>query len=63
MCVRRRIHRYYCLAAAAALLKYVEFIQNIMFTPSTVKITYKGERSTCMIGEWACVDTPVNAGV
>ena len=43
--------RYYCLATAAALLKYVEFIQNIMFAPCTLKIVFKGSEHTTMIGE------------
>jgi DNA mismatch repair protein MSH4 len=33
-------HKYYALAAAACLLKYVEFIENIIYAPkvSTVKL-------------------------
>lgn len=42
--------RYYCLAAAAALVKYVEFIQNIVFAPRSMKIVFKGSENTTMIG-------------
>ncbi|XP_076454636.1 mutS protein homolog 4-like [Babylonia areolata] len=41
--------KYYCLATAAALLKYVEFIQNIMFAPASLKIVFKGSEHTTMI--------------
>ncbi|GFS09743.1 MutS protein homolog 4-like [Elysia marginata] len=33
--------KYYCLATAAALLKYVEHIQNIIFAPSSLKVVFK----------------------
>ena len=29
-------HKYYALAAAFALLKYVEFIQNIIYAPKVM---------------------------
>ncbi|XP_065646680.1 mutS protein homolog 4 isoform X6 [Hydra vulgaris] len=41
--------KYYCLATAAALLKYVEFIQNVVFAPASLKITYKGGEKTALI--------------
>ncbi|KAL5005729.1 hypothetical protein ScPMuIL_016887 [Solemya velum] len=41
--------RYYCLAAAAALMKYVEFIQNVVFAPASMKIVFKGSEHTTMI--------------
>ncbi|XP_052072312.1 mutS protein homolog 4-like [Mytilus californianus] len=41
--------KYYCLAAAAALVKYVEFIQNIVFAPRSMKIVFKGSENTTMI--------------
>ncbi|WAQ95648.1 MSH4-like protein, partial [Mya arenaria] len=41
--------KYYCLAAAAALVKYIEFIQNTVFAPSSVKIIFKGSENTTMI--------------
>lgn len=42
-------HRYYCLAAAAALLKYVEFIQNSVYAPKSLKIYFQGSEQTAMI--------------
>ncbi|XP_057289940.1 mutS protein homolog 4-like isoform X2 [Hydractinia symbiolongicarpus] len=41
--------KYYCLATTAALLKYVEFIQNIVFAPASLKIVYKGGENTTLI--------------
>ncbi|PVD38561.1 hypothetical protein C0Q70_01177 [Pomacea canaliculata] len=41
--------RYYCLATNAALLKYVEYIQNIIFAPSSLKVVFKGSEHTTMI--------------
>ncbi|XP_033098705.1 mutS protein homolog 4-like [Anneissia japonica] len=41
--------KYYCLAASAALLKYVEFIQNIVYAPSSLKVVFKGSEQTTMI--------------
>jgi DNA mismatch repair protein MSH4 len=41
--------KYYCLATAAALLKYVEFIQNAVYAPNSLKITYQGPDQTTMI--------------
>jgi DNA mismatch repair protein MSH4 len=29
-------HKYYALAAAFALLKYVEFVQNIIYAPKVI---------------------------
>ena len=43
--------RYYALAAAAGLLKYVEFIQNIVFAPSSLKVSYHGSEKTTLIGK------------
>ena len=43
--------RYYALAAAAGLLKYIEFIQNIVFAPSSLKIVYHGSEKTTLIGK------------
>ena len=42
--------KYYCLAAAAALLKYVEFIQNVVYAPNSLKVCFKGSEQTAMIG-------------
>ncbi|KAG9467940.1 hypothetical protein GDO78_014030 [Eleutherodactylus coqui] len=41
--------KYYCLAAVAALVKYVEFIQNIVFAPKSLKIRFQGSEQTAMI--------------
>ncbi|XP_021052643.1 mutS protein homolog 4 [Mus pahari] len=41
--------RYYCLAAAAALLKYIEFIQNSVYAPKSLKIYFQGSEQTAMI--------------
>ena len=32
-----------------ALLKYVEFIQNIVYAPSSLKVMFKGSEQTTMI--------------
>lgn len=42
-------YRYYCLAAVAALLKYVEFIQNSVYAPKSLKICFQGSEQTAMI--------------
>uniref|UniRef100_A0A8C3T4Z3 MutS protein homolog 4 n=1 Tax=Chelydra serpentina TaxID=8475 RepID=A0A8C3T4Z3_CHESE len=34
--------KYYCLAAVAALLKYVEFIQNSVYAPKSLKVRFQG---------------------
>ncbi|XP_050661219.1 mutS protein homolog 4 [Macaca thibetana thibetana] len=41
--------KYYCLAAVAALLKYVEFIQNSVYAPKSLKIYFQGSEQTAMI--------------
>ncbi|XP_033642505.1 mutS protein homolog 4-like [Asterias rubens] len=41
--------KYYCLAAAAALLKYVEFIQNIVYAPNSLKVVFRGSEQSTMI--------------
>ncbi|KAJ7990722.1 hypothetical protein DPEC_G00289860 [Dallia pectoralis] len=41
--------KYYCLAAAAALLKYIEFIQNSVYAPKSLKVSFKGSEQTAMI--------------
>ena len=42
--------RYYCLSTVSALLKYVEFIQHVIYAPSSLKIVFKGSEQTTMIG-------------
>lgn len=39
------------MAAAAALLKYVEFIQNVTFASNSLMVVFKGSEKTTMIGE------------
>jgi DNA mismatch repair protein MSH4 len=41
--------KYYCLAAAAALLHYVELSQSIIFSPKSMKVEFQGSDNTCMI--------------
>ncbi|XP_028395701.1 mutS protein homolog 4-like [Dendronephthya gigantea] len=41
--------KYYCLATASALLKYVEFIQNLVYAPGSLRIVFKGSEQTTMI--------------
>ncbi|KAH3873388.1 hypothetical protein DPMN_036623 [Dreissena polymorpha] len=41
--------KYYCLAAAAALIKYIEFIQNTVYAPASLKVVFKGSENTTMI--------------
>ncbi|XP_073725656.1 mutS protein homolog 4-like isoform X1 [Misgurnus anguillicaudatus] len=41
--------KYYCLAYASALLKYIEFVQNSVYAPKSVKVTFTGSEQTAMI--------------
>ncbi|KAK3538258.1 hypothetical protein QTP70_033065, partial [Hemibagrus guttatus] len=41
--------KYYCLAAAAAVLKYCEFIQNSVYAPKSLKVSFTGSEQTAMI--------------
>lgn len=41
--------RYYCLAAAAALLKYLEFIQNSIYAAKALRVSFRGSEQTAMI--------------
>ncbi|XP_035226392.1 mutS protein homolog 4-like, partial [Stegodyphus dumicola] len=41
--------KYYCLAAAAALLKYTEFKQNMSYASNSLKIIYRTSVDTTMI--------------
>ncbi|XP_073448179.1 mutS protein homolog 4 [Aquarana catesbeiana] len=41
--------KYYCLAAVAALLKYIEFIQNSVYAPKSVRFRFQGSEQTAMI--------------
>jgi len=44
------IYRYYSLAATNALLKYIEFIQDVTYAPAALKVVYKGNEGTANIG-------------
>lgn len=44
-------YRYYCLAAVAALLKYIEYIQRCVYAPGSLKIVYKALRDATLIGK------------
>uniref|UniRef100_A0A3B3WMF1 DNA mismatch repair proteins mutS family domain-containing protein n=1 Tax=Poecilia mexicana TaxID=48701 RepID=A0A3B3WMF1_9TELE len=41
--------KYYCLATAAALLKYLEFIQSSFYAAKSLKVIFKGSEQTTMI--------------
>nr|XP_032800364.1 mutS protein homolog 4-like [Petromyzon marinus] len=41
--------KYYCLASLAALLQYVEFIQGVVLTPASVRVSFCGSERTAMI--------------
>ncbi|CAG9534055.1 unnamed protein product [Cercopithifilaria johnstoni] len=41
--------KYYCMAAAAALIKYVEYIQNVLFAQNSLKVTYLVPEKSCFI--------------
>ncbi|XP_070563567.1 mutS protein homolog 4-like [Ptychodera flava] len=41
--------KYYCLATTAALLKYIEFIQNVVFAPNSLKVVFRGSEQTMML--------------
>lgn len=51
--IKRRlsVSRYYALAAAAALLKYVEYVQHMVYAPKSVRIEFQGSPNTTMIGK------------
>ncbi|XP_063040064.1 mutS protein homolog 4 [Engraulis encrasicolus] len=42
-------NKYYCLAASAALLKYFEFMQNSIFAPRSLKVSFQGSDHSAMI--------------
>lgn len=43
--------KYYALSAAAALFKYIEFIQHIVYTPKSMRIDYETAENATMIGK------------
>lgn len=42
--------KYYCLAAGAALLKYIEIMHSMIFSAKSLKVEFQGSDQTCMIG-------------
>lgn len=43
--------RFYALTAAAAVLKYVEYIQCVVFARESLKIEYHSSENTMIIGK------------
>ncbi|KDR12561.1 MutS protein-like protein 4, partial [Zootermopsis nevadensis] len=41
--------KFYALAAAGALLKYIEFVRNVLFAPRSLKVEYQGSQNTMVI--------------
>ncbi|KAK2584262.1 hypothetical protein KPH14_006669 [Odynerus spinipes] len=41
--------KYYALAAGAALLKYIEFIQHIVYAPKSIRVEFQGSHNTTII--------------
>ncbi|XP_024937048.1 mutS protein homolog 4 isoform X2 [Cephus cinctus] len=41
--------KFYALAAAAALLKYVEYIQHILYAPKSMRIEFQGSQNSTTI--------------
>lgn len=48
--------KYYCLAAAAALVKYVEFTQNMILAPASINVIFSGCENTTMIDATTAVN-------
>ncbi|VDD91998.1 unnamed protein product [Enterobius vermicularis] len=46
---RDMFKKYYCMSAVSALIKYIEYIQNILFAHASLKITYYRMEKTCFI--------------
>lgn len=42
-------NKYYCLSAAAALLKYIEFIENVVYAHKSIKVVFEGLTNTMLI--------------
>ncbi|XP_022321107.2 mutS protein homolog 4-like isoform X2 [Crassostrea virginica] len=49
-------NKYYCLAAVAALVKYVEFTQNMILAPASINVTFSGCENTTMIDATTAVN-------
>ncbi|TRY66504.1 hypothetical protein DNTS_005388 [Danionella cerebrum] len=41
--------KYYCLASASALLKYIEFVQKSIYAPKSLRVVFTGSEHTAMI--------------
>uniref|UniRef100_A0AC34GRZ2 DNA mismatch repair proteins mutS family domain-containing protein n=1 Tax=Panagrolaimus sp. ES5 TaxID=591445 RepID=A0AC34GRZ2_9BILA len=52
------VKTYYCLSAAYAVVKYVEYIQNILFAQKSLSITYEAIDDCCLIdvNSWSNLD-------
>ncbi|KAE9548385.1 hypothetical protein FO519_008399 [Halicephalobus sp. NKZ332] len=52
------VKKYYCMSAAAALIKYIEFVQNILFHQKSLKIIYEAIDESCLIdvNSWGNLD-------
>ncbi|KRY48504.1 MutS -like protein 4 [Trichinella britovi] len=48
--------KYYALAAAAALIDYIERVENIIFAPQSIRIVYKGLEKSLKIDSNAAKD-------
>uniref|UniRef100_A0AC35FNI5 DNA mismatch repair proteins mutS family domain-containing protein n=1 Tax=Panagrolaimus sp. PS1159 TaxID=55785 RepID=A0AC35FNI5_9BILA len=52
------VKKYICLSAAYAVVKYVEYIQNILFQPKSLVITFEAIDESCLIdvNSWSNLD-------
>lgn len=48
-CIIELTAKYYCLTSCAALIKYIEYVKNIIFAPSSIPIIYDGAENTTLI--------------
>ncbi|KAK3876598.1 hypothetical protein Pcinc_018636 [Petrolisthes cinctipes] len=51
---RQVANRYYCLAAAAAVMKYVEHVQHVTYAPHSLHIMLTSSENTLAIDYWSC---------
>lgn len=45
-------HKYYCVAAASAVLSYVESNRNVYYAKESVKVVYQESEGSMIIGNW-----------
>uniref|UniRef100_A0A7E4UUR5 DNA_MISMATCH_REPAIR_2 domain-containing protein n=1 Tax=Panagrellus redivivus TaxID=6233 RepID=A0A7E4UUR5_PANRE len=52
------VKKYYCMSAAFALIKYIEYVQNLTYENGTMRITYEAIDDCCLIDvhSWANLD-------